>query len=219
MLWQQGAQQKAIAQLEEACRLKADDATAHVRLAEMYLAIGRTDASRQSVETALSLNLRLASAWAVRGRLMRAAGDLRQALDDQQRALGYAPGDRQVLAEIAAIYWQFRQPQRTLESLQSLAETYAPDEPPPHLCYSLGLAYEAVGRFDNAVQRLAIAARDRPTPELLYRLGEAQWLAGWTSAAKNTLQRALAMAPQHGPSRDLLDRIDLASRQNLTMHR
>jgi tetratricopeptide (TPR) repeat protein len=210
-LWLRGAQREAIKQLEEGCRLAADDAAMRVRLAEMHLATGHRDLAAQSVEQAIKLSPRQAAAWAVRARIMRAAGNVPQALADNQRALGYAPNDRQVLREMAEVYGALRQSQRALETLQSLAETYSPGEEPLQVLYHLGLAYSAVGRYDDAVEKFAAAAGKRPTPEVLYRLAEAHYLAGRGAAASAALRQALAFDPRHQASRDLLGRIELAA--------
>ena len=51
-LWRRGAQQEAIAQLEEAGRLAGEDASLWARLAEMHLASGQPDLARQNAEQA-----------------------------------------------------------------------------------------------------------------------------------------------------------------------
>jgi tetratricopeptide (TPR) repeat protein len=178
-LWLRGAGAAAVAQLEEACRLDPEDAPQRVRLAEMHLALGQVEAARQSVEMALDRDPRLAAAWAVRGRVMRAEGDFRQALAAYHRALGQACDDPRVLLEIAEVYQQLHEPQRALETLQSLAETYPPGEEPQQVLDLLGQAYAALGRYDDAAGSFAsAAARDRPTAELLGRLADAQRRAG-----------------------------------------
>jgi len=212
-LWLRDARVEAAGQLEQACRLTPDEPSLRVRLAEMYLAMGRVDPARQNAELAVGLNPRLAGAWAVRGRVMRAGGDLRQALADQHRALGYAPGDRQILLEVAGLYQQMHQPQRALETLSSAAETYAPGEESQQVLYLMGTAYTALNRYDDAVASLAAAAtRDRPTAEILYRLAEAQWLSGRPGEAAQSSGQALALDPRHQPSRELLTRIEIAQR-------
>ena len=144
---------------------------------------------------------------------MRAAGDLRQALADYQRALGYVPYDQHVLLEVAELYRQMNQPQRALETLQNLADTYnTPAEEPQQVLYLMGLAYVALRRYDDGVESFAAAAaRDSPPPEILYQLAQAQWLAGHAAEAAATAQRVLAMDPRHQPSRELLDRHGLAN--------
>jgi tetratricopeptide (TPR) repeat protein len=206
--------------LEEACRLAPDDAVIRVRLAEMHLALGQTDLARDNAETAIHLSPKLAAAWAARGRVMRAAGNLRQALADFHRALGYAPYDRQLLLEVAELYRQMNQPERALETLQSLADSYTPAEVPQQVLYLSGLAYLALGRYDDGAESFAAAAnRDRPTAEIIYRLAESQWLAGRPGEAAAAARQALAMEPRHQPSLDLLRRIQLAQQPQAPLRR
>jgi len=210
-LWQRGAQQKAVAQLAEAARQASDDATLQVRLAEMYLAMGQTEAARRHAEQAVNLNPRLAGPWAIRGRVMRAVGQPQEALADCHRALRYAPDDRRILLEVAELYRQLNQPDRALQTLQTVADTYSPGEESPEVLHLTGMAYMALGRYDEAVESLAAAAtRGKPSTDIFYRLGEAQWLAGRADEAAATAQQALALMPSHQPSRDLLGRIELA---------
>jgi tetratricopeptide (TPR) repeat protein len=212
-LWLRNARAEAIVQMEEACRIGPEDTALRVRLAEMYLAAGRTELARQSIEKAVNENPKLAAAWAIRGRVMRAEGDLHQALADYQRALGFAPDDRQVMAEEADLYRQLHQPQRALETLQSLADTFSPGEEPQQVMYDEGLAYMALARYDEARQIFTAALeRDRPNPELLCRLGEAQWLSGHEGEALATARQALDLDPQNPAGRQLLSRIDTAQR-------
>ena len=210
-LWQRGATAEAIVQQKEACRLIPADAAMQGRLAEMYLAVGQREAARATAETAIRLNPRLPAALAVRGRVMWAAGDLYQALADFQRALGCVPYDQRILLDTAEVYRQMNRPQRALETLQSLANTYSAAEEPQQVLYLQGLAYGALGRYDDAVESLtAAAARDKPAAEILYRLAQAQWLAGRAVDAATTAQQALALDPRHLPTRQLLDSMQIA---------
>ena len=212
-LWMHGSQNEAIAQMEEVARTGCEDAAFWTRLAEMYLAAGRADAAGQSVQQALDLDPKLASAWAVRGRVMRASGQPRQALADYLRALGYAPEDRKILMEVAELYRQLDQPDRALQTLQVLADSYAPGEEPQQVLYLAGLAYTALGRSGDAVESLSAALmRDKPTPEILCRLGEAELAAGHPDEAFAAAQQALVLDPKHQASRELVNRIELARR-------
>jgi tetratricopeptide (TPR) repeat protein len=210
-LWQRGARAEAVAQLEQAVRQSADDATLHVRLAEMHLAMSRPDAARQSAEQAVERNPRSGAAWMVRGQVIRAAGDAHQALADCLRALRYAPDDRRVLLEVAELQRQLNQPERALQTLQCLADTYAPGEESQQVLHLTGMACMALGRYGEAVESLSAAAtRETATAELFYRLGEAQRLAGHPAEASASAQRALALDPKHQPSLDLLGRVETA---------
>jgi tetratricopeptide (TPR) repeat protein len=217
-LWRRGATKEAIAQLEEASRLAGEDASLWARLAEMQLAVGQPDAARRSAEQALGLDPRLPSAWAVHGGVLRAAGQPRDALADYLRALAYVPSDRAILHDIAELHHQLNQPERALQTLQSLADTYPTGEEPGEVLYLAGMAYVALGRYDEGVESFSTAAtRDKPTPELLYRLAEAQLLAGHPAEAAGAARQVLAMQPQHEPSRNLLQRIEVAQQPQGTV--
>jgi len=233
ILWLRNARPEAVAQLEEACRFSAD-ADLRVRLAEMYLEMGRLDAAQRNVNEALNRNLKLAAAWRVKGRVLRAAADrflavgnagqartlYLQALADLHRAAGYDANDRQVIGETAAVYRSLGEPQRALESMQSLVETYSPVEEPPQVLYWTGLDYMALARYDEAAASLAAAlSRERPTPELFYRLAEAQYRAGRGREAIAALQSALVIDPQHARSRQLLGEIQTAQQSDAAVWR
>ena len=212
-LWRRGARSEAIDQLEEAVELVDNDGSLHVRIAEMYLALGQTQLARSHAEQALDLDPKLSAGWSIRGRINRAGGDARQALADYHRALGYAPNDRALLMEIAELYRELNQPQRALSVLQSLADTYSPGEEPQRVLYFEGLAYAAMGRHDDAANSFSLAAgRGTPSPEILCALAEAEWSMGRSDAAAVAARKALTLDPQHQPSRRLLGRVELARR-------
>lgn len=211
-LWERGLRQKAIAQLEEANRLAGDDASLYALIAEMRLAMGDKELAWRNVQRAIDLDPKLATAWAVRARIALENGQTEQALADYHRAAGLAPEDRQVKLAIAELYRQRNQPQRALSVLQSLADSYSPGEEPAEVLHLEGLACMALGRYDDAVEHLVAACmRGGATTETLYRLAEAQWLAGRPGEAAAAARDALALEPGHEPSHQLLDRMQIAS--------
>jgi tetratricopeptide (TPR) repeat protein len=219
-LWRRGAQQEAMTQLEEACRLAGEDASLWARLGEMRLAGGQSELARQAAETALNLDPRLANAWAIRGGVMRATGQACDALADYLHALSYAPNDRAILREIAELHRQLNQPAQALQALQTLAETYPAGEEPDQVLHLMGLAYVALGRYEDGVESLSAAVRrGRPTAEMFCQLGEAQLLAGHPPEAAEAARQALALEPQHQASRSLLQRIELAQQPQNTLQR
>jgi len=207
-LWHQGRREKAVAELQRAAETVGADATLHVRLAEMQLAMGRADEAAARVEMALDRDPKLAAAWAVRGRIFAATGRTQPALADYHRALGYAPGDRQLLWETAELYRHAGQPQKALAMLHSLLDTYSPGEEPQGVIRAEGLTLAALGRHAEAAQRFGEAlARGQPTAELHYLLAEAQPRVGRPAEAAASARAALALAPDHAPSRVLLERL------------
>ena len=210
-LWHRGAAQQAIAQLEEAARLAAEDPQIAVRTGEMYLATGQMTRARKAADRALDLDPKLAAAWALRGRTSEATGTLKAALADYQRSLGYQPDNRQVLLAVAEIYRHLNEPERALASLHSLVDSYPPAEEPQQLLYLEGLALVALGRYDDAVARYNLAGeRGGPTAEILYRLAEAEFLAGRGVHAHIAAKQALVLDPNHVAAKALVARLEIA---------
>lgn len=206
-----GAQQAALAQVDEARKIAGDDPGLIVRAGELSLALGQTAAAARCADEALGVDPKFAPAWALRGRVATASGQPREALAYYHRALGYAPEDSAVAILVAEAYRQLNEPDRALVALQSLATRYSHGDEPQHVLYLQGLALGALGRHDDAAQCLAQAARrDRPSGEILYRLAEAEMLAGRHAAAQGTLEQALAIEPEHTASRELSRRLALA---------
>lgn len=208
-LWHRGAKRDAVVQLELAARAAQDDAGLHVRLAQMRLELGQIGAAHAEVEQALQLEPKSADAWATRGNVMQASGNARQALADYHRALGIATEDRKLLLQIAELHRSLGEPQRSLVALQSLADTYPTGEEPQQVLYLTGLAYSALDRNDDAVDAFSAAIlRGGPNAELLAQLGESQRRLGHFVEAAAAAREALALAPDHRPSLDLLSRIE-----------
>jgi len=209
-LWHRDARKEAISQLEEAAWLATEDTTLRVRIAEMELDCGRVEVARRHAEQALDLDPKSSAAWAIRARTTRAAGDPRGALADYHRALAGAPGDQAILLEIAELYRQVNRPQRALATLHCLADTYAPGEEPQQVLYLQGLAYLALGRHGDSAESLSTASlRGEPNRDVLYRLAEAELALGRPAEAAAAARHALALDPEHAPSRELLGRVEI----------
>jgi tetratricopeptide (TPR) repeat protein len=218
-LWRRDARADALAQLQAAGQLAPDDASLWARLAEMHLACGQTELALQTAEHALQLDSKSSVAWAVRGGAARAAGQPRVALNAYLRALSYTPNDRVILLEIAESHRELNQPEHAIQALQTLADTYSPGEEPGHIDYRMGLAYMALGRYADGAERFSTAGRDKPSAETYYHLGEAELLAGHPAAAAEAGRKALALDPLHQPSRELLDRVEVAQRPEANLRK
>ncbi|MGW8256561.1 MAG: tetratricopeptide repeat protein [Thermoguttaceae bacterium] len=212
-LWLHGSSAEAIAQMEQAVQNSGDDADFWARLAEMYLAVGKVEPAETSVQEALDLNPKLPLAWSVRGGVMRATNRPHQALADYLHALRYAPGDRKILFQVAELYHQLDQPDRALQMLQTLSDSYAPGEEPREVLYATALAYSALGRHGEAADTFStVIHREKPTPALLARLGEEELLAGRPEKADAAARQALTLDPKYQPTLELSKRIELARR-------
>ena len=219
-LWHRGAQAEAVKQMEDACRIAPDNAELHVRTAEMLLAMNHVEAAVRHARRALELDPKLPAAWAMRGRIMQANGQLREALAAYHRALGYGPSDRAIQLEIAELYRQMEQPERALALLQNLAETCSPGEEPQRLLFLQGLVYKELRRYDEAMQSFSAAmARAGPSAEILCQWGECFLAVGRTEEAAAAAREALGLDPQHGHSRQLLAQVEVAQRSGETSRR
>jgi tetratricopeptide (TPR) repeat protein len=210
-LWNRGGQQDAISQLGQALRSHPEEATLHVRMAEMRLATGSVDAAEESAARAIRLGPKLAQGWAVYGRVLHARQRPQEALASFQRALALAPSDREAPLHIAQLYFELGQPQRALATLHGLADQYAPGEEPHQVLYQQGLAYLALARYEDAVESLtAASSRPHAGPETLFALAQAALAAGQPARAAASAREALALDPKHQPSLELIERIELA---------
>jgi tetratricopeptide (TPR) repeat protein len=214
-LWQRGARTEALAQIEEAIHLSADDPSLLIRCGQMHLEQGQIEPALDCAGQALDLDPQRAEAWILRGQAMRRAGDLRQALADFHRGLSCSPGDRDALLETAELYRQMNQPQRALASLHTLADTYPIGEEPQEVAFLSGLALTALGRHDEAIEQFQSAASEQPTPENFFRLAEAHLNAGRLEPARQAAQQALAIEPRHLASQQLLERMAQGDQRRL----
>jgi tetratricopeptide (TPR) repeat protein len=212
-MWHRGAREEGLAQMREAMRLSSDDPQLVVRCGEMCLALGRINEAKLLADEALDLCPKQGSAWALRGAVAAAMGQIDDALADYHRGLEYLPDDKRLLLATAELYQQQGRPGRALSLLEALRDLYPAGEEPQRVLYLEGLALTGVARFDDAIETYTLAlGRDRPTAEIYYRIAEAQLSAGRVAEAGGAVQQALALNPSHEPSRILWQRVELASR-------
>ena len=213
VLWHRGARDEALAQMREAMRLSVEDPALVVRVGEMCLELGRQDEAATLAEDAIDLSPRMAAAWALRGEVDQAKGHIDEALADMHRGLEYQHDDKKLLLLTAELYRRQGRPERALGVLDALRDTYETGEEPQCVLYLQGLAFNALARYDDAVEvyRLALE-RDHPSAELYYRLAEAQLAAGRTAPANSAIQQALALEPNNGPCRALAAQVEMAQR-------
>lgn len=207
-LWTRGEQAEAIDHMRSAVRIDPDDANAAVRYGEMLLATGRADMALSEAERALAMDREITAAWALRGRAYRDLGDADRALADLHQALKQDPRSREVLADVAAMYFVSGRRRRELTTLHRLRDTYVPGEEPLPLLEGEADAYLALGRPRQAADRLRLACdRDEPNAHLLCRLAQAEEAAGDPTLAKQIAERALAADANHAPAQELAARL------------
>lgn len=197
VLRRRGRLAEAAEQLRQAARLSPNDVDVCVGAAAVYVELRQYDAAQWNAERAITLAPQRADAWLALGRVMRAKGELQQALAALHRGLSLAPEDRNTRFELAEVYRQMHQPHRALAVLNALAATYPPGEEPQQLFHLKGLAYLALGRYSHAAEALAAAcAREQPSAELLNLLAQAQQLADRTAENRYGDPQKLALNPR-----------------------
>lgn len=205
VLWQKGDHRPAVVHMEAAVRLDPRHAPTLVRAGEMLLEVGAVDRAMERAEQAISLDTTLAGAWALRGNIYRQQGNVEAALADLQQSLRYSPHSADVLLAVAEIQYATGRPQRCLTTLHHLLDIYPPGEEPQRVLWLEGLAYQKVGRQQDAVESLAAASlRGAPQADLLYQLAIAEQAMGSVSAAANAVRQALAVDGEHQQSQLLL---------------
>ena len=207
-LWQRGAQEEAVAHMEEAVRLSGHDPERLVELGEMYLARGELSRAAAQADRAIAANRQLAPAWALRGKVLLAQGSRTDALASFHRALTIRQQYPEVQMALAETYNQQGRPQRALATLQSLADSFPPEQVPVEVLIHQGLALRQLGRHRDAAESLAQAAeRGSPSAELLYELGRTQLTAGDSAAARLSIAAALELDPTFAAAVALRDEL------------
>ena len=208
LLWQHGAKDEALLQIETAIRLDSLDATMIVRSGEMLLAMGDIDRALERADQALGFDSRLASAWALRGQVYLELGQPKRALADLQRALQFSPGKKDILLDMAVIYRQQGEHQRCLTTLQHLLDSCSPGEEPSVALLLEGETLSDLGRWDDArIRFLALRERTPLDANLLYLLAQSEYMTNHPESAATTVQEALLANASHIPSRKLLAKL------------
>jgi tetratricopeptide (TPR) repeat protein len=212
-LWRRGAADQAIGAMTDAAELSGGDASLIVQLGRMHLARGSLPQAYHYADFAVQTDPRLSEAWALRGDVLSRQGETEAALRNYHRALSYDPGDTHAGLEVAQIYRQRGQWQLALSMLEHVAKQLEPGQEPQRLLYLQGLALKALRRHDEALEQLALAHhRGPPTPEILYHLAEAAWMAGDLATARRATQEARELGADERQTRALVARME-ASQQ------
>lgn len=215
-LWQAGKRDQALAQIDSALKLAADDPTLHLARCQYQLELGDLQAALAAAQQAVDLEPGLGEAWAMRARVHRRRGDLAEALADYHRALGKLPQDRAILQDLAELHWSQwladadsqHHLHRAAASLNVLLETYPQGDEPFGVLLLAGRVQSQLGKLDIARTLLAAACeRDPDQVEARYQLAQVELRSGRTVEALRHVRAGLRIAPDHEPSVLLLDEV------------
>jgi tetratricopeptide (TPR) repeat protein len=196
VLWKRGERVEAVTQIAEALRLSPGETDLCITGGRMYLELGLLDDADQLANSAVQGSPSSAEAWHLHGEVALARGRAEEALADFHRSLAITPDDCDVLLQTAEVYRRLGRPQRSLSTLAVLSESYDPQQTPGAVLALEGLAQEALGRREDALEsyRLAIVRGGAP-PDT------AQRLAALEQAAALPSQSIVAEGPAPGLQR------------------
>lgn len=207
-LWQRGAFEPAIREMEKATQLAEGNQQLLVRLGEMRFARGDKDGAVNCAQRALDRDRECFAAWALNAQCLRAQGKLDDALQSYHRALRGQTQSPDVQLAVAEIYSEKNQPQRALSTLESLADGLGPGNTPARVLQLQGIVQTQLKRYDDAVKSLVAAVEREPSVDSLKHLSQAQQLAGDTQGARKTVAEALRLAPHDDSLRQQLAQLE-----------
>jgi tetratricopeptide (TPR) repeat protein len=194
-LWKRGANEEAIEQLTEALEISGrTDVGMLVELGYMHANQGNMKEAYQLSEDAIRLAPDRADCWQLRADVLREEGRLGTALAAYHRALAHDPANADARLATAEIHLEQGQAARSLAALSRLEEQIPPENRTLQMLVLKSRSLRAMQRPEDAEQLLMeVAQQQKPDPEVLVELAEAQTEAGHLAQAKRTLQEVLPL--------------------------
>lgn len=193
-LWNRGDKEQATFHMSEALRLSGKNPEYAIRLGEMYLESGKNEKAKQIALDVLSANRNHAQAWALLGDTHRASSETHDALECYHRALLIRSDYPRVQLSIAELYRTTQRPERSLSTLDHMADLHPEVSEQPEHMLQRGLTFADLKRPQEATMLLAKASERLPS-ELWQRqiqVAETQYRLGELVQARITLGRVLA---------------------------
>lgn len=221
-LWKRGNKERAIEHMREAVRLSGRNQTGRnpeytIRLGEMSLAMGDRKSAKELALGVLSTNRSHAEAWALLGDTHQSERDWPAALECYHRALLIRGNYPRVQLSVAEIYRYTGRPQRSLATLDRMADLQATANNDPEVQLIRGMALADLERGTEAAEALALAADRMPIDRVdrQIQLVHAQHRIGELVTARMTLGRLLASNTDNPEVKRLQTMLDM-SFQHLT---
>ena len=193
-LWNRGDKEQATYHMSEALRLSGKNPEYAIRWGEMNLESGKNEQAKQIALEVLSVNRNYAQAWALLGDTHRATSEMHDALECYHRALLIRSDYPRVQFSIAELYRTTQRPERSLSTLDHMADIHPDVSDQPEHMLQRGLTFADLNRPQEATMLLAKAS-ERLAPELWQRqiqVAETQYRLGELVQARITLGRVLA---------------------------
>ena len=210
---QRGEIEQAIAQMQRAIE-STHDPYLILELGELYLANDQWLPAMRQAEVALSMDRKIPSAWALKGKIQAAKGDYSEAVVHFQRALGLDPSQHDVHLQMAETYQKMGRPMRSLATLEHLLAKFPSDQQPQPALVAKGKVLMEIEQVGEAIDVLARTCRRTDASPLAFeQLCRAQVMANQHSDARTTINRAVVLFPEQSQLQSLANQLDNSDRR------
>jgi tetratricopeptide (TPR) repeat protein len=197
---------EAILSLREVVALTPDDSRAWLELGQLYYQKENDVTANACLDAALQLDPHLITALMIRGEIEERRQQETRALEFYHRVLSLEENYPPALLKIARIQMRHNESVRASVLLRSVC--YCRGATPGQIAearWLLGLSYGQQLRWDDAIESMSIAIEimEQPGADDLYYLAYAQYQSEQHLEVEQTLDRLLALQPNHGPARSL----------------
>jgi tetratricopeptide (TPR) repeat protein len=154
--------EKAAAAYEVAAKARPDDPMFHFRQGEALFKAGKYGPARLSLEKSVQLEARLFRAHTYLGQIHEAEGRPREAAMAWTKAASLNPGFGKPFYYLGKLYYQWDYYQEAVKVLEQGAQTCKDPEDRANINYQLGLAYDNLQQWDNAIRAYEASMKDDP---------------------------------------------------------
>ena len=203
-----GRMNEAIAQLEEAVRLRHDYPKAQNNLVNALLSIGRTHEAVPHFEEALRLRPDFAEAHNNLGNALGSMGSTHDAIAHYEEALRLRPDYAEAHNGLGVALKNV--PGRGNDSVAQFEEALRLNPGFYQAEFNLGTALKAMGRITEAIEHYEEASSLKPDDPTIhfYLAGALLQVPGRTDEATAQLREVLRLQPGNEPARRVLDKIE-----------
>lgn len=204
-LWEAGRKQQSLEILRRLKQSYPQDARLAISLAERLAAAGQNSDALECLQPALTAEPTATAALELKAKIEANQGDLDAALASYQRLCHQKTVSVDTYLRMGRLYLRRQQPDRAAPLFRiALVDPHASSAEQLEAQWQLGVAYSQAERWSEAADQLehVVERRDMSADDW-HTLAAVEYQTGNALAAGNAIQRALALNPQHAPSREL----------------
>ena len=204
-LWEAGRRSESLKIMERLADDNPQDVRFVIRLAGRLIELERFSEALPRLQAVLSTDPHNFSALELKAKIESQQGDLDAALASYQRLCHQKSVSVSTLLALGELYLQRNQPDRAAPLFRmALVDSHATAADHLRAQWQLGVAYYQAERWSEAVEQLSQAAgRREMNADEWHMLGICQFRSGDLPAARQSLNEAFNLRPNHLPSREL----------------